>query len=493
MSDSNSALGAIEEALAAQGGLPALGLALGRLVGLLESDREALQDLADLILSEVSLTERLLRLANTVQFRVSSGTVTTITRAITVLGFDRVRDAALSLILLEGLLGTPQARRVQSEFERTWLASTFARELQSRQAAGEAEEAAIAAMFRRIGRLLVAAYAPEALAEIDRRSGGPDAADRGVVREVLGTSFEVLSSRVLRGWQLPERVISAIQPITPGRAPVSGADRVRLVAQFSTEVADALAGADAQVAVAALIERHAAALAIAPEAMLERLATAQERVRDLQIACGIPRQQVERSDILASVIEDSRLEADPVEPGPLLGGGRPANARALLVAGLSDATEALARGDRAEQVGLIVLEAIHRSLAYARTAWVLRDASGVLRVRAGFGEPRLRLEWTPGASADLFSAALARGADLHIRDTRVEKIQSRLPEWFARECPLASSFLLMPLVAQGRVLGFFYAERHEIDEAGIEAEELALLRALRNQVLFGLRQTPSRI
>jgi len=493
MSGATPALGAIEEALAAQGGLPSLGLALGRLVGLLESDREALHDLADLILSEVSLTERLLRLANTVQFRASSGTVTTITRAIMVLGFDRVRDAALSLILLEGLLGSPEAKRVQSEFERTWLASTLARELQSTQASGEAEEAAIAAMFRRIGRLIVAAYAPETLAEIDRRSGGLEAGERGAARQVLGTSFEALSARVLRKWQLPERVIAAIQPIALSSTPARGADRVRLVAQFSAELADALAGADAQAAVSALIEEHAVALAIAPEALLARLATAQERVRELQIACGMPRQQVERSDILSTVIEEARLEAPAVEPGPAAAGGRPVNARALLVAGLSDVTEALARGERAEQVGLIVLEAIHRGLGYARTTWVGRDASGVFRSRAGFGEPRMRLEWTPGASGDLFSAALAQGADLHIRDTAAEKIQARLPEWFGRACPHAASFLLMPLMLQGRALGFFYAERHQADEAGLDAEELALLRALRSQVLFGLRQTPSRI
>ncbi len=483
---------AIELALKSHGGLPSVGQSLDRLVRLLGSDTEALHELADLILADVSLTQRLLRLANTVQFRDSSGPVTTITRAIVVLGFDRVREAALSMVLLDGLLGPDGMRQAREEFHRTLLASALAREILLPAYPADAEEAAIAAMFRCVGRLLVAAFAPQAGADLRSRSGEDGAIERAAVREALGTSLEVLGESVLRGWGLPERVLASIQPGSLAAPPASPLERVRVVAQFSLDFSDAMAAPQPEPALERVIQRHAAVLAPTPQQLAAWLAAAKARTREFEQACGL--EPVPDLVSLASGAQDvfpegAELPHAAVEPVPGDEAGPPANSRELLLAGLTEATEALARGEGVGEVARIALESIHRGLGYARTALVLRDASGVYRARTGFGEPRVRIEFdATGAAPNLFSAALARGTDLHIADSRADSLQSRLPTWFRRDCPAAASFLVMPLQLAGRPLGFFYAERAKLDSAGLSAEELQLLRALRSQVLLALRQ-----
>ena len=58
-------------------------------------------ELANIILKDYALTNKLLKLVNSAFYGFVSGKVTTITRAVVLLGYDNVRLAALSLLLFE--------------------------------------------------------------------------------------------------------------------------------------------------------------------------------------------------------------------------------------------------------------------------------------------------------------------------------------------------------------------------------------------------------
>jgi GAF domain-containing protein len=168
--------------------------------------------------------------------------------------------------------------------------------------------------------------------------------------------------------------------------------------------------------------------------------------------------------------------------------GRPANAREVLLAGLAEATESLARETDLNSVIRIVVEAIYVGLGYARAAFLLRDpAANLYRTRASFGEPPLKLSFPAQYAPDLFHAALSHATDLHIADAASPKVVAKLPVWFARELPQSTSFLLMPLTVGERPLGLFFADRPVPDAKGLSSEELNLLRALRSQVVLAIR------
>src|SRR5688500_16299192 len=69
----------------------ALGASVARVVQMASFDDQVTHDLAYYVLSDVALTQRILRLANTAKYRPASvGTVTTISRAISLLCFNNV-------------------------------------------------------------------------------------------------------------------------------------------------------------------------------------------------------------------------------------------------------------------------------------------------------------------------------------------------------------------------------------------------------------------
>jgi hypothetical protein len=77
-------------------------IAIARVVELASSEDEATHILAHYILSDVALTQKIWRLANTVLYRTVSNTpVTTTSRAIFLLGFDTVKTSALALLLVD--------------------------------------------------------------------------------------------------------------------------------------------------------------------------------------------------------------------------------------------------------------------------------------------------------------------------------------------------------------------------------------------------------
>ena len=478
-------LDALLAAVRAHGGLPSLGHTLARLSRLLEGDDDAVHTLADVILADVALTQRLLRIANTIPYRSGPQAVTTVTRAITLLGFEQVRTTALSLALVDGLLGA-RAAELRDEFHQSLLAGSLAREL---LAGSEGEEASIAAMFRGIGRLLVAVFAPASHARIRALAQAERLAEGAAARRVLGRSHDELTEMLLREWSVPERIVAAVQTL-PGRldGPSSSAERVRLAAQFAEAVASSL-GPLPLLKLDDVLERYRPALSVDHERLLPLLERASQRTREFEAAFGMAPGDCPLARLRNALPQGAELQAAPVETsGQRDAVGRPGNACALLAAALAEATDCLTRSPDVNSVVQLALEAMYTGLGYARTALALRDpTSGLYRTRAAFGAPKLQFAFGTQGAPNLFTAALAQHKDLHIADTAAEKLQASLPEWFRRDFAAARSFLLMPLVVADKLVGFFYADRPMADAAGLSVEELNLLRALRSQVVLALR------
>jgi HD-like signal output (HDOD) protein len=495
-------------ALREHGGLPSAGQMLHRLSQTLESDNDGVASLAGLILQDLSLTQRLLRLANTIPYRAAVGreAVTTVTRAIVLLGFNQVRAAAMSLVLLDGLLGAQGAQRLRGDLHHALLAGSLAREQLASFGLVESEEAGIVAMFRNVGRLLLAAFAPAAFEQVTAAAATDPAGETAASRKLLGKSYQEITEAVLREWSLPARIISATAPLPPRfEAPASSAERVRAAAQFADEVAAAtrLEAPEAEAALKRILDRYGVPLSIDRERLDRLLTAAQAHTREIEVACGLtPTGLTPDLPRAPLALAAPRTETPPVEaqlaaPETIAAAtrdahGRPENARELLLAGLADVTDTLARGPEAggdlNSVIRVVLETIYSGLGYARTAMVLRDpAAQVYRTRAGFGEPPARFSFSVKPAPDVFHGALAHGTDLHIADVTAEKIAPRLPAWFQRDFKVAASFLLMPLVVGGKPLGFLYADRPMVDAAGPSREELNLLRTLRSQIVLAMR------
>lgn len=492
--------------------LPTLGASVARVVQLASSDGEAIHELACFVLSDVAMTQKILRLANSVFYRAYSGSpVTTISKAIFLLGFDTVKTNALAMLLVESL-SSRQASGVRTELDLALSASIFARELSRNSAYSDAEEAAVVALFKNLGRLLVAAQVPALytgmMAKVEAHTHTPGQA----ALATLGCSLEHIAEMMLHEWQIPDIIIQALAPLPTGALKVAKnrQEWLQHTASFSASAAAFLPrfGASSEEHVVnELLPRYGVALNLDRALLVELFHKVAEERRVLSEHAGVlnpsnagavtdwDEPEAVATQDPPSIPEGLLLSAD-APPGPADAthhpSGKPVNARTLLLAGIQDITDMMASGrSQVNDLIMLALETLHRSMGFRFTTVCLRDVkSQQFRARITLGEHgpvrQKQFVFPAQAARDVFHLALEHNADLWVSDSRSGTIRTLIPAWHQALLPDAFSFMILPLVVHQKPLGLFYADRAQASPEGVPADEIALIKTLKGQVIAAL-------
>jgi HD-like signal output (HDOD) protein len=480
----------------------ALGTSVARVVQMASSDDQGTHDLAYYVLSDVALTQRILRLSNTATYRTASGTsVTTISRAISLLGFDNVKTTALAMLLVDALSNSAHAQSVRVELENALCASLVGREIARTSSYQGAEEASIAALFKNLGPLLVATHEHARYREIAALAAGGKHTQGQASQMILGCSYDALSEAVLAEWKIPEVIVRSLAPVPIGiqKPAASRGEWMRQAASFSMEVSKLLARSVNPAATPdarALLTRYGVALSLDADQLEDLFTTVQAHMTGLLQSMSLqPQPRVEpppEGDGLPNVLLLATMDAGEATSDSCHPSGKPHNARELLLAGVQDVTQMRAGGDaQLNDVILAVLETLYRSMGFRFATVCLKDTrSGQFRARLSFGEDHQRRQggfaFPMAPSRDLFHLAMENDADLMIADAGSAKIRELLPAWHRALLPDARSFIVLPLVVNKVQLGLFYADRADPAPEGVPPDETSLIKALKGQVLVAL-------
>ncbi|HSV51030.1 MAG TPA: HDOD domain-containing protein [Burkholderiaceae bacterium] len=493
---------------------PTLSDSVVRIQSVASSDTESVSDLTNEILKDVALTNKLLRMVNSVNFaHAGGGTISTVSRAVSLVGFNAVRNMALSLVLLEHMQDKAHVGQLKEEFLRALMAGSVASELA--MATREGEEAFIGAMFQNLGRLLTEFYFPEEarqirglLASADHK-GGEEAA----AIQVLGLPLEDLGAGVAKAWSLPDSLQRCMRkPTGPvlAKAAEAGPERLRWTALAANEISDTLLRSDPAAAPARLREvvaRYARVLGRNTAEIEQAIAKARSKlvqlaqVMDIRVQPGSAAGRLlQQPDPKAAPGPEDALQTHALRASAPAAGA-PASAAAerskaqiteMLAAGVQDITNAMVEQFKLNDVLRMILETMFRALSFRRIVFCLRDPkTETITGRFGLGEGNqeaVRAIKVPlKAEGDLFAAVCTRGADTLISDATEARMATRLPQWY-RQSLNAPAFLLLPLQLKGAPFALIYADQSVPNGIVLDEKELALLRTLRNQAVMAFRQ-----
>ena len=503
---------------------PALATSITRIQALSGSESESLHTLCDEILKDVALTQKLLRVVNTAHYRrAGTDPISTVSRAVSLIGLAGVRNLALSLMLLEHMEDKVHAQLLKVEFLRTVMAGTLASELshQSR----DSEEAFLGALFRNLGRLLVAFYLPEdaeqirALTTVSAEQPEP-LSDAQASVKVLGVSHEQLAGHIGQSWGLPDGLLACMRSPegrVPTRSLAARPERLWWLASMANEVAQTMLDTEPVKlgdALTKLARTYATPLDLTSDDVSQAAARARKRLTELTQALNlnVPAQSPGER-LLDTFYVDAPNSGQTDGPTPdALGLGDDTgtlapdlpplavDATSILTNGIQDITNSLVESFRLNDVLQMILETMLRALNCRRVVFCLRDArTGQLTGRLGLGEGadvvrdlfKVPLVLRPGENPELFTAVCLKQVDTLIADASAPNIVTRLPTWF-RDRVQAPTFLVLPLVMKrtgqaDMVLGLIYADKGQADSLQISEKELSLLRTLRNQAVMAFR------
>lgn len=502
---------------------PALSESVSAINRIASNETENIGKLAVSILRDFSLTNKLLRLVNSVYYRqAGGGNISTVSRAIVVLGFDAVRNIAITVLLFEHLQNKNNAAQLKEEFLRANLAAIVARDIAKKMRSRDLEQAYICAIFHNLGRLLTQFYFPEESDQIRKLVTQKECSENAAVHRALGISYEDLGIGIAKSWGFPSLIVDSMHAVPTGsiRKPSTDSDRLRVLAAFANEICTSLTHDETEVREREL-RRVAARFAVAlPGADVELKETVQGSIEELADFARIIRinlgqtqfgqqlhcfSKLAPEDLSASADDEkaqlsgdaSAVLGNAISPALQTGnfgpeGDKAADAEAVLSAGIQDISNALVEDFKVNDVLRIILETMYRAMGFKRVLLCIRDArTNTMVGRFGFGPEvgdlvkkfHFELSYTP----DIFHVATSKGADILISDVNDDKIADRIPTWF-RSSVQAQTFVLLPLTIKQKPVALIYAEKEFAGEIVISDKELSLLRTLRNQAVLAIKQ-----
>lgn len=170
-------------------------------------------DLSRLVLQDVAMTTRVLRMANSFYYKPGEGKITTISRAVVLLGFDAVRNICISLSLIDTFLRGPHRDDAVAEMALCFHAAVQAKSLAELTRQKDPEEVFIATLLYHLGTLAFWCFAGEVEAgSADKlkkalQTGEPPDV---IEREVLGFGLNELTASLNQHWGLSQLLTRAL-------------------------------------------------------------------------------------------------------------------------------------------------------------------------------------------------------------------------------------------------------------------------------------------
>jgi hypothetical protein len=435
-------------------------------------------------MAEPFIAQKCLRAANVALTRCGSTPVTTLSKAIVVLGLEQVRTLALSALLLSRLKNTLQAVHLKSEFASVIYASTLAREIAAGQSLCEPEQAAVYALFRSFGRLVIALYRYESYQRIRALSIEERINDNQAAVRVLGLSFDRLGVELLTRWGFPQRILHALAPCPePVRFNTNLEVRLQILSAFCMELALSLWQAnlsDRRQGIETLLQRFGPGLRLERQHLKAHLQLVDAQALEMSQALGLS-----ACPVAGEVFDDlSTLTFSPLNrPGASL----------ILRAGLVTLNRMAQQNDSSDAILKRACDIFQRAFNFQRvTAYSAQSQAFSLRALAG--KPcnvNAGTQCLQGVAKDrIVQEALVKNVNLYLRSRNDDALGQSWELWFSL-FPDAKSFFVLPIVGDDRLLGVLYADYSRSNEQGWVSEELEAVEAIKQVICVALQKERS--
>lgn len=476
-------------------------------------------ELANIILKDYALTNKLLKLVNSAFYGFVAGKVTTVTRAVVLLGYENVRMAAVSLLLFEHFKSKSEARDLKDATISSFWCGLIAKEIAKMQFMIDPEEAFICALLHQLGKLLTIYHMPHEYREIKYRVTQCSEKEMRAVKQVLGISYKSLGLAIARQWSFPQSIFNTMVPLSTEALEDKSKriDPLCAVANFVNALCRIISTVHQDRrddAIKILLERYHNYITISARQLKTLMGSCLDKLFNHADALQF---SIEESDFLMRLsgmhiktrkgkIKKALDQAGDgqADSGPAfrLSGDEEINASAatadgddavsIIMSGVQEVSSAMMGDHDINDIALMSLEIIYRALQCRRALLFIHEGrSKMMEVRFGYGADiqrlvgKVKFSTDAATDSDLFSQSLKSGKDLIVDDSQAPELYPLIPPWYTATID-ARAFIFMPIAYQKICVGAYYAD---LAFAGpsVNTLEHKYLSMLRNQLILGIK------
>ena len=447
----------------------------------------SVSDLAELVQQDATVLGKVITAANTLGYNPSGVKIATVSQAIHVLGFARVRRLAMSLILMEhaGRSTTPTEQREMAAV--SLCSGLIAQVAAEHMSLIDPDQAFVCASLRNFGRLVLGTFMTSEFAEA-RQLAERDGNDDEAYREIFGLTPLELGYELLKSSALPEPILNAVRNLPPETLEQAAWAERRLahLARFSLQLSEMVLdpkfdSASFGVASTELMRRYSTEIPALPELFPELLSRTEAQLTKIARSAGtgsLDRYGLER---LSRRVKGHDLPARP----PSIFAAPPVRSGEITpttsVRTIEEACDLLLRDGNRRDAMRVAIDAMHQHLDLSDVFHCALDAArGEFLLDYGHGPLAEQLRGKMlfrRHERNVFLLCHARLENVVIRDAADPRLQPHLPGWL-RESAAPKSFVLLPVHHQGRVHGVILAGWADAQPVQLPPERLNLIRKL---------------
>lgn len=424
-------------------GFAGLGEAVQAISRLVDDDGSNSEIVAT-ILRDPALTAKLLHIANASRSVRGGGNISTIDQVLPVLGLNTVKSVALSLALLHTLSHKPQSNQLHAEIIAAFFSGMLAAEITRNYGPTySVQEAQVCGLMQNLGRMMSLYYLYEDIELSRKLQTDKNLAENEAVLQTFGVSFEDIGAAVAKHWGLPDVLQNSLAPDNveePPHEPANAMAWHRLCSLFCrrvTTILFRLPESRERVEIANCINFFTTAL----------------KFKDKDVLELIEKCLAETDTILASMsfpgnVEDARHLS------------RKSSERAMDMLSAKDSLVKREKGQTPIDVIKQLMRLIHEHCGFDCTMICLPSGSSGIVAIAGVGRNAGMLTTkfrSSGLTLDIFRLIMDRKQDTFVADVNSPAYQEVIPKWYF-EFVKARSFVMLPLVHEGKLLGLIYGD-----------------------------------
>ena len=474
------------------------------------SETESLSTISNAILKDISLTNKVLRIVNSAYYNRGGGKISTISRAVVMLGIDPVRSLAVSLMLFEHLQNKLQANQLIEDSVTSLFSGLLANDMAIANGIKQHEEAFLCALLQQLGKLLVRFYLHEESLEIDKQVNQFHVEESTAALKVLGTHYHELGMAVAGEWGFPQQIINSMKPVTEQQLKKNNtsSDKLHLIANFSNSVSQALKkpAEESKQAIKEISKKFDQVLKTDTKKVDAMVESSQKELKNFAKLINF---NLERSSFYKQLTAEEKEDDTPVETPQSqqekeFGADETVQvlhekieeeaiktSESALTDGIQDITNTLTGDYSINEVMQMIMETIYRALSGSRVILGLRDkVSNSIKGKYGYGEDIESLIQNFSIplvyQADVFHIAFKNNVDIKIDDSQDPKIKDKIPAWFHRKIG-SKSFILFPIVIKHSPVAVIYIDTVKSSSISISDHQLSLLKTLRNQAILAIK------
>ena len=418
--------------------LPVLAQTLRDISSLTENNNTTVNQLADVILRDADLTSKVLRLSNTIFYNHSRLPVSTVSRAITLIGFDSVRAMAISSLVIDALLTRNPRSHLLRCMAKALHGAVQARCLLPRANQDHREEVFVGALLSNIGEMAFWACRTPHAEKLDVRLNMEESAD--AQRRILGTTFSAITRGLADAWSLGPFVKDVVSAKGPTSSSVALVRQSLVLAESAEEGWRSPPVDEALQTMSDLLDTPAGTLRDLVQA------NAQEAAK---IAIGYGMRQI--TPLLPGQDNGDPEEADAISQGDPM----------LQLQIMRELSAMLIENPDLNLICQTVVEGIHRAVGFERVVLLMRDRNNSrMTARKVLGSGTAH--WRDYFTVDLDQPGVLAAAARKRQPFMLDKPES--PEWRDLERPDFDKHigrrpgLFGPLHVRDRVIGLVYAD-----------------------------------